>query len=85
MDTNRECGQTESCRSPAVQISAMSAKLGQSAAGQARHDGRNCFAVGPNRLKIASKRAYIGIEGSPSSCERREGKNGGRALACKES
>ena len=45
MDTDREGGQTESCRSPAVQISAISAKLfsipklGQSAAGQARDDG----------------------------------------------
>ena len=27
MDTDREGGQTESCRSPAVQISAISAKL----------------------------------------------------------
>ena len=39
MDTDRDCGQMESCRSPAVQISAISAKLlgfpklGQGAAG----------------------------------------------------
>ena len=45
MDTDREGGQTESCRSPAVQISAISAKLlsylklGQDAAGQACDDG----------------------------------------------
>ena len=45
MDTDRDGGQTESCRSPAVQISAISAKLfcfpklGQGAAGQARDDG----------------------------------------------
>ncbi len=47
MDTDRDGGQTESCRSPAVQISAISAKLrsfpklelGQGSAGQARDDG----------------------------------------------